>query len=143
VNASCHVIGLTDLAGRKVAVSQVVKYLVENRAELYGGVLLHPTTAVPQNFVRNTRQKEIKMKPKTLEELFDQIEIDANNGIVYNKRMYLNFAKDIFAEHSVQQSSSGSEPKGSTPKSCPQCGCEEYNTSCKLENLCPICGYDF
>jgi len=35
------------------------------------------------------------MKPETLEELFDQIQIDADNGVIYNKAMYLKEAKRI------------------------------------------------
>jgi hypothetical protein len=37
----------------------------------------------------------VNMIPKTFEELFDQIEIDANNEVVFNKAMYLNQAKEI------------------------------------------------
>ena len=41
------------------------------------------------------------MKPNTLEELFDQIQIDADNHVIYNKELYLNEAKRIFAQSLV------------------------------------------
>lgn len=35
------------------------------------------------------------MKPKTIEELFMQIQIDANNGVVYNQELYYNECEQI------------------------------------------------
>lgn len=43
------------------------------------------------------------MKPKTIEDLFMQIQIDADNGVVYNQELYYNecerIINELLAEH--------------------------------------------
>lgn len=39
------------------------------------------------------------MKPTTFEELFSQIQIDADNQVIYNKEMYLKQALEIHQQH--------------------------------------------